>query len=176
MSLKLHIARDLPNFPGDVIEQWLLPFAEDEGWPPDAVRWEYLLRITNMEFWKDMRWSHEQVQLWELNIESDTIDTISKMQRAYEYGEHNEYFRFLGNAGTKRFQSQFDYLVEHGVFPRSPVFVNYGQGFALVDGNHRLCAFESYRLKVVDGVIGFSPKEKLKRLNAEQSVWLGTIP
>jgi hypothetical protein len=28
------ISEVLPNFPEEVIEQWLLPFAEDEGWPP----------------------------------------------------------------------------------------------------------------------------------------------
>ena len=44
------IKNTLPNFPDEVIETWLLPFAVSEGWPPvigsDDIpleRWGYLL-------------------------------------------------------------------------------------------------------------------------------------
>ena len=38
------IKEDLPNFPDEVIVDWLLPFAMTDGWPPRRMsRWENLL-------------------------------------------------------------------------------------------------------------------------------------
>ncbi len=38
MTIELQdIKKDLPNFPDEVIIDWLLPFANKLGWPPVGV-------------------------------------------------------------------------------------------------------------------------------------------
>lgn len=56
----------LPNFPDEVIKEWLLPFAESEGWPPqlgsDGValnRWRYLLGLRPFGLLQRLDWKKE---------------------------------------------------------------------------------------------------------------------
>ena len=62
-ELKTRIIEDLPNFPVDVIEQFLLPYAEDFGWPPGKRErdpnnnWKYILRKNDLTYWQKVKWN-----------------------------------------------------------------------------------------------------------------------
>src|SRR5450830_780218 len=63
----------LPNFPEQLIYHWLLPFAEDIGWPPDLdaspmakiARWRGILQRP-LSFWRAVTWSLELLFLDDL--------------------------------------------------------------------------------------------------------------
>jgi hypothetical protein len=54
------IKNDLPDWPDDVIEQWLHYFAQDCGWPPPEPlgnhRWKGLLGGKPLSWWKKVSW------------------------------------------------------------------------------------------------------------------------
>jgi len=57
------VFEELQNFPEDVIEQWIKPYAELSGWPPkvglDGVptdRWRYLLSLKPLSWWQNGEW------------------------------------------------------------------------------------------------------------------------
>lgn len=61
------IKKDLPDFPDDVIEDWLHYFAnEDCGWPPPEPpgdhRWGRLLGGRSLSWWKEVTWKKEMVK------------------------------------------------------------------------------------------------------------------
>ncbi len=137
MSVREGIQEDLPNFPADVIDQWLLPFAETDGWPPDAPRWKHLLTNTDLNYWRTVNWALEEVALEELPFTSKAADQINGLIEAYVDGVQNDFALALGARGLERFQFQQN-LLQQAVPLRSVVLVNHGEGFDVMDGNHRL--------------------------------------
>lgn len=63
-----NLKRDLPQWPDDVIEQWLLNFANepDCGWPPpDPLgehRWAALLGGRPLSWWQNVTWKNQKVR------------------------------------------------------------------------------------------------------------------
>ena len=54
---------DLPNFPTELLSEWLLPYANTEGWPPapragddPQGRCRYLIRKKSLDYWKTVAW------------------------------------------------------------------------------------------------------------------------
>src|SRR5271154_5454589 len=72
------IKKDIPTWPDDVIDQWLLYFANepDCGWPPPEPlgnhRWNGLLGGKPLPWWKNVTWEKETV----------TCDLASLTQKA----------------------------------------------------------------------------------------------
>src|ERR1700730_9893343 len=60
------IQKDLPAWPGDVVEQWLHYFQPDCGWaPPEPLgdhRWSRLLGGRPLSWWKEVTWKKEKVK------------------------------------------------------------------------------------------------------------------
>lgn len=61
---------DLPQMPREVVEQWLGPYVQSEGWPPplgsDGVptnRWRLLLGLQSLEYWRRVRWELKDLAL-----------------------------------------------------------------------------------------------------------------
>jgi hypothetical protein len=60
------IQKDLPNWPADVIEPWLIEFANDPGmgWPPPEPygdhRWGRLLGQRPLSWRRDVTWTLEK--------------------------------------------------------------------------------------------------------------------
>jgi hypothetical protein len=59
------IKKDLPDWPNDVVEQWLHYFASelDCGWPPPEPlgthRWKGLLGGKPLSWWKNVTWKKQ---------------------------------------------------------------------------------------------------------------------
>lgn len=167
------IKEDLPNFPDQVIKDWLEPFAQDEGWPPTAERWINLLKDTNLNRWGSVRWQLKEQDFSSLALSPGCMLSLGALVRAYAAGEDNEYSRVLGEKGRERFRIQLHQLIDHGVFPSPPILVDHGEGLEIMDGNHRvaaLCVWSKWK---------DSPKflEKLgknpEKLNPLQPAWIG---
>lgn len=169
------IKQDLPNFPDEVIRDWIEPFAQDEGWPPTAARWRNLLKETDLDRWRSVSWELKDQDFSALVLSPSCTASLGALLRAYIGGEDNEYSQALGERGKERFHTQLHQLIDHGVFPSPPVLVDHGEGLEIMDGNHRiaaLCAWSQWKenAKFLEK-LGKEPKP----LKALQPVWVGTF-
>lgn len=120
------INEDLPNFPDDVIRDWIESFAQNEGWPPTAERWHYLLNKTDLDRWRSVDWKLRHQNFCELVLSPSCTTSLGAMLRAYTCREENEYSRALGERGMVRFHVQLHHLIDDGLFPPAPVLVDHG--------------------------------------------------
>jgi hypothetical protein len=88
------IKSDFPNWPDDVIDQWLLKLANQPGmcWPPpdpmSGHRWELLL--TNpISWWKDVTWTLETRDCSFDKLSIDARQTMNSMYDALVDGVKN---------------------------------------------------------------------------------------
>jgi hypothetical protein len=134
------IKNDLPDWPEDVIEQWLLYFANepDCGWPPpDPLgdhRWNGPLGGNPLSWWKNVTWEKETVtcDLASLTAKAraDVSDIIVEMDTK------------TADATTqKRVAKPWIYIKDNAAFPRSLVTMKKPDGLSLIDGTHRIAAF-----------------------------------
>lgn len=162
------IQKELPRWPEDVIEQWLLYFANepDCGWPPpDPLgnhRWKGLLGGRSLSWWKNVMWKKQKVRC-ELDAltpkaRADVTDLVSGMKSG------------ALDASTKRRVAQpWLYLKDHARFPRALVTMQKPDGISLIDGTHRMAAFN---------LIQELPKTEFDKINKrkaslKQQVWVG---
>ena len=167
------IKKDLPNFPDQVVRDWIQPFAEDEGWPPITERWKYLLKEMNLERWRKVTWDLEERDFTKLSLSSECMFSLQEMLRAYINDEDNVYKRDLGERGKERFHVQLHYLIDNGALSSPPVLVDHGDGLEIMDGNHRvaaLCAWYQWKDNPV-----FTAKlgREAAVLKERQPVWIG---
>ncbi len=169
------IKEDLPNFPGAVIEQWLVPFAQDVGWPPLNERWSCLLKNPDLDYWRAVEWERKEVSPKTLKLSPDATASLKALIRAYTKGENNVYARNLGERGKERFQLQLHQLIDNGVFPCPPVLVDHGGGSEIMDGNHRLAAYLVW-LEWKENEFFLSKLEKQPvALEVNQPIWFGKV-
>jgi hypothetical protein len=169
------IKKDLPNFPDQIIKDWLEPFAEDEGWPPAAERWRYLLKETDLDRWRSVNWKLEEHDFTRLSLSLSCMASLRALLRAYVEGEDNEYFQALGERGKERFHIQLHQLIDHGVFPSPPVLVDHGEGLEIMDGNHRIAALCAWhQLRECSDFLDKLGKKPVP-LSALQPVWIGAL-
>jgi hypothetical protein len=163
------IQKDLPNWPEDVIEQWLLYFANEPncGWPPpDPLgnhRWGRLLGGRPLSWWKKVTWEEEQVKCDLATLapkaRTDVLDVITQ----FNSGE--------ADASTKKRVAQsWVYIKDNGEFPRALVTMKIPEGLSLLDGSHRMAAF--CMLQDIDDA-EFKKTGK-KKPALEQTIWVGT--
>ena len=139
------IKRDLPNFPDQVIEQWLDPLAETDGWPPIAPRWKHLLGETALDYWRGFSWHLREVAFESIGLALEAESRIAGLIGAYLHGAQNAYALALGAEGKKRFEFQFDYLTRHSQLILPPVLVESASGFQIMDGYHRIAAYYVFK-------------------------------
>jgi hypothetical protein len=71
---------------------------------------------------------------------------------------------------NRRVSRSWLYIIENGKFPRPIVTMKKPDGISLIDGNHRLAAFE-----LVQGLPDAQfAKEGYQRPSRDQEVWVGT--
>jgi hypothetical protein len=162
------IQKDLPGWPADVIEQWLLYFANepDCGWPPPEPlgehRWSRLLGGRPLSWWKNVTWKRQKIRC-ELTALSDkargdVTDIVTQMKNG------------TASASTKKRVAQpWLYLKDHARLPRALVTMRRPDGFSLIDGSHRMAAFS---------MVQELPKSEFDKVNKrkaplKQHVWIG---
>jgi hypothetical protein len=168
----LDIKSDFPDWPDDVIEQWLLKFANqpEMGWPPpdpmEGHRWEILITHP-VAWWKDVTWTLETRDCGFDKLSVDGRKTMNGMFKALIEGEENGYG---GDDSPARYQRQLRILALTGKFERPPVLFPIDSGLSPLDGNHRLFALQT-ALQMSDEELA---KYKVKRPPASQGVWIAS--
>ncbi|OIQ77851.1 hypothetical protein GALL_404510 [mine drainage metagenome] len=166
------IKSDFPGWPDDVIEQWLLKFANqpEMGWPPpdpmDGHRWEILI-TQPVAWWKDVTWKLETRDCGFDKLSLDGRKTMNGMFKALIEGEENG---FGGDNSPARFQRQLKILVVTGKFERPPLLFPIDSGLSPLDGNHRLFALQTALQMSYEDLA----KYEVKRPSASQSVWIAS--
>jgi hypothetical protein len=168
------IKADLPNWPDDVIDQWLLKLANrgaDTGWPPPEPlgvhAWKYLLGGRPLSWWKNVTWKLE-----DHDLEFDVLSGDSKLIVSDMIGEHVNDLpsRYPVGPGSKtRFLSAMRHLTVHGTLPRAPVVMRLEDGLSVLDGNHRVTAL-CFCQAISDEILKKGGTAPLK----SQRLWMGT--
>src|SRR5713101_4165738 len=79
------IKKDLPAWPDDVIEEWLLYLAnrEDTGWPPPDPMgghpWALILGHRPIPWWRDVVWKLEKVDCSLAGLSESTKRIVMQM-------------------------------------------------------------------------------------------------
>ena len=163
------IKTELPSWPGGVLEQWLLPLANqwDAGWPvPNPLgmhRWAWILGHRPISWWQDVSWS--------LCAKDCSYSALSRDTRKIEDRINNEIsFGGADEATERRYMAAYKYILEHASFPRPLVVIDLPYGVSVLDGNHRIAAYCFLR-KAPDYAFGLI---NLRRPPAIQETWVGT--
>lgn len=143
----------LPNFPDEVLTDWLLPYARSEGWPPfegrdnmpRGPRWPYLLGRKPLGYWTDLNWSLHHGDIEFNQLEPRTRDTITQMIRAAAMGEINIYSTSIPDL-KERFDRVLSHLTATRNLPGTPTLFKTEAGFRVMDGNHRLAAYSFFKI------------------------------
>lgn len=141
------IKADLPNFPEDILEQWIGYYAKYDGWPPSENpddtpkdRWTHLLLNRPLSYWLGITWSEESINLNHINWDPLYEKTIREIIFAHVFGEDNDYSKFMGYDGKTRFESILLYIRKTGYLPRKPILIYDNRCYEVCDGNHRIAA------------------------------------
>jgi hypothetical protein len=134
------IKESLPNFPDDVIKEWLLPYADEIGWPPIHDRWNGILYGKSLSFWQSTSWSLLDIDLNQTIFSSEWIKAYEGLYGAYVRNEDNEYSRGI-SGGKERYLRSLKYLLASGTFPIPICLLEEHGEYSVVDGNHRFVAW-----------------------------------
>lgn len=136
----------MPNFPEDVVEQFLLPYAEDFGWPPGKCendpsnQWNPILRSNDLNYWQQVKWNKKTLKLSPHKLMPEDIRIVVTMMRAHVQGQINMY-SIPSFKSKERFERICAYLKNEGVYPRTVAIEQMGERFRIIDGFHRLAAY-----------------------------------
>jgi hypothetical protein len=134
----------LPNFPDALAEEWLAPYVSELGVPQSSGRWLNILAGRSLDFWRNVSWSLERIDLIILiqsKLTSACNRALTEMEMAYFDGITNPYSKQIPD-GRERTSRALTYLQTHHVFPSPPAFLCHPNGMVeIVDGNHRMLAF-----------------------------------
>jgi hypothetical protein len=172
MVVAADIKKDLPNFPDEVIEMWLLPLSSQNGmgWPPPHPYgnsdWRWVLAEKELDWWKKVDWELEEADCSFPNLASGTRRTVQKMIDAHIGGEKNAY-----GAAPERFHTQLNHVLSHGKFMKPIVVVPVKSGLSVIDGNNRIAAhaYASSKLMTDEMLM----ERGGKRPTATQLTWRG---
>jgi len=143
--LKTQIIKDLPNFPDDVVEQFLLPFAKDLGWPPGKFendpsnRWEKILLFNDLDYWRKLKWNKKTLKLTPYNLLPKDKEIIVNLMLSNVLGQITVYSITMSDS-KERFDRICTYLKREGVFPKTVAIEQMGDKFRIIDGCHRLAS------------------------------------
>lgn len=135
------IKKDLPNFPDEVIRDWLEPFAKGLGWPPTKnVGWVEIL-IEPLHFWQNTAWNKEKINPKDLPLTEFSTEIIKNIREFYDLGIWNLAMHIMGRDGQQKYINSIKYIIEHGIFRNPIILLKRKGGYDIVDGNHRFLAW-----------------------------------
>jgi hypothetical protein len=161
------IKKDLPDWPDEVIEQWLHYFAQDCGWPPPEPlgndRWNGLLGGKPLSWWKKVSWKKEKIKCDLPNLTAKSRADVCEIVAEMNTGKADESTR-------KRVARSWLYIKDKGEFPHGLLTMKKPDGVSLIDGNHRMAAFQMVQ-SLTDAQFA---QANLQRPSVNQEVWVGT--
>lgn len=103
----------LPNFPASLIYHWLLPFAEDIGWPPrfdgdpavENARWRKILQRP-LFFWRTVTWRLEHLRPNQLSFTREALRDFHDMVKGHACGQPTLLTVLMGEGSRRRFFQQ----------------------------------------------------------------------
>jgi hypothetical protein len=168
------IKHDLPEWPDDVIDQWLLNLARrpDLGWPPPDPfgfsSWKYILDSKPLTWWSNVVWQLQTIDCSFDNLAIGTKRIVIEMSSAHLNGANNIYGAMVDS--RERFGRALQYIMQYGSFPRALVGMRIASGLSVLDGNHRIAAHFVTQSMASDDL----ERRGLRRPSQAQRVWMGT--
>lgn len=159
------IKNDLPNFPDEVITDWLLPIANDIGWPPVTSRWNFILLDKPLDFWKTLTWEKKKSNLDKMTYTNDALAIYYGLKDAYLFDKDNMYWKDLGFKGRNKYFKALRHIFKYGTFPKPICLLKEISGYMIVDGCHRFTAWKTSPLFIEVEEMAKTPEE-LKRAKA----------
>jgi hypothetical protein len=154
----------LPNVPDTLAEEWLAPYVAMEGPPQSHGRWLNIFAGKPLDFWRNVSWELECVNLVSIlqaSLTPDSNRALTEMESGYFEGVSNPYSQQIQD-GKERTLRALSFLQLHHVFPCPPVLLRHpDESIEIVDGNHRVLAF-------VQAMKAYPPTA-----NAVQKAWVG---
>ena len=167
MTLFEDIQKDLPHFPDEVIKDWLLLFANNYGWPPKNKKWESILFLKTVEFWKKIEWKKQKIDLSEIDFSQETTGILEDMKNAHIFNQSNAYTDTINlENGQRRYLRACKYIIQNGKFPKPICLLFEDCQYSIVDGNHRFFAWY-YVLQITNT----EKEEELEKLKKLQEKW-----
>jgi hypothetical protein len=138
------LKKALPNFPDALLEEWLAPYVSMEGPPQSSGRWRGILAGKPLDFWRNVSWDLERVDLVSIvqsRLTPADNRALTEMESGYFEGISNPYSQQIPD-GKERTLRALTFLQTHHVFPCPPAALCHPDGMMeIVDGNHRMLAF-----------------------------------
>jgi hypothetical protein len=162
------IVKTFSNWPAEVVDPWLLEFANDPdmAWPPKEPygdhRWGRLLGQRPVSWWKDVSWVLEEVDCGISKLTPKTRTDIADIRQEISGGAPSE-------TTKRRWDNIFRFVLNAGTFPVAPVLIRRPEGLSLIDGTHRLAVLNTLQSM---------PAQKFASLGLAkpavvQSAWIG---
>ena len=174
------IKADLPDWPDQVIELWLLKLANrgaDMGWPPPnpfgTSDWQYILADKPLSWWKQVTWKllRRPRSRFSGRSHKNSRSIVNKMLDAHVNGKENIY---SNDANSKdRFVSAAQYIAENATVPQPLVGFDLADGLSVLDGNHRmtgLCYCQAKKEELLRGGLE-GPASKSENLDRNARAW-----
>lgn len=169
MATIADIKERLPNWPDEVIGEWLLYFANDVGWPPPEPfgdhRWGPLLGNRPLSWWNEVTWAAEDVDCNFDRLSASTKLRVSQIITDIQQGKADE-------VTSRRYKHPFKYIMENAKFPNPMLAMRAADGLSFIDGHHRMAAFTDLQ-KIPDAQF---ENRGWKKPSPIQTVWIGTHP
>jgi len=162
------IKADLPDWPDEVIEEWLLRLANrpDTGWPPpDDVSqhaWGPILGWRPLAWWKNVTWKLEDHDVGFDALCAGTKQLTARIADDIEKGN-------AADNSEARFAEALNHLAKTGAFQKPLVVMKLDDGLSVIDGNHRITALVACQAQAET-----LKKNGRKVPSATQKIWMGT--
>lgn len=141
------IARDLPRFPTEVIDEWLVPIAEVLGWPPAVIpdfkpkdHWDEVLAGQPLSYYQTLAWSRESRCLTLFDYAPEVREELAEMVAGAFLERPNRYALSRPDL-RQQIESVLEYLAEHHRLPVAPALQRLNRGLVILDGKNRMAAY-----------------------------------
>lgn len=134
------IKKDLPDWPDDVVDQWLLYFANQPncGWPPSDPlgnhRWSGVLGARPLSWWKKVSWTKETVNCSLTSLSHKSTAIVKELSAAFIK-------KTADPVTARRIKHAYHYIMDNAVFPKPVITMKVSTGLQVLDGSHRMAAF-----------------------------------
>lgn len=135
------IKKDLPNFPDEIITEFILPFAKSDCWPPISAGWRGRLRYRDLNVWRNVAWSYKVINLSTIKMSPEFSLIARNLIEGYVNGEVNMHSKALGKTGKHRFDKILEYMEINKSFPKPIILFKENNIIDVLDGCHRYAAW-----------------------------------